>query len=58
MREAFALQKFLTFITEKYWRMLDINIWNFNEMMTNDVISFEQPGLGLYCKKSNTALHG
>ena len=49
MREAFALQKFLTFITKKYWRMLDINIWNFNEMMTNDVISFKQPGPGLYC---------
>ena len=44
MREAFALQKLLTFFQQKYWRIWDINIWNFNETLTNDVVSFEQPG--------------
>ena len=24
--------------------MLDINVWNFNETLTNDVVSVEQPG--------------
>ena len=24
--------------------MWDINIWNFNVSLTNDVVSFEQPG--------------
>ena len=24
--------------------MSNINIWNFNETFTNDVVSFEQPG--------------
>ena len=44
MREAFAMQKLLTFIQQKYWCIWDINFWNFNEMLTNDVFSFEQPG--------------
>ena len=22
----------------------DIKVWNFNEMLTNDIVSFEQPG--------------
>ena len=39
MREAFAMQK--------YWHILDINVWNFNEALTNDVVSFEQQGPGL-----------
>ena len=45
MREAFALQKLLTFFQEKYWHISDINVWNFNEMLTDDVVSFDQPSL-------------
>ena len=44
MREAFALQKLLSFFPQKSWRIWNINIWNFNEMLTNDIVSFEQPG--------------
>ena len=44
MREAFAVQKLLTFFQQKYWCIWDINIWNFNDTLTNDVVSFEQPG--------------
>ena len=44
MREAFALQKLLTLFQQKYWQILDINVWKFNEALTNDVVSFEQPG--------------
>ena len=44
MRETFALQKLLTFFNKKYWFIWDINVWNFNETLTNDVISFEQQG--------------
>ena len=39
MWEAFAMQKSLT----SYWH-IDINIWNFNETLTNEVFSFEQMG--------------
>ena len=28
---------------QKYWHIGDINVWNFNETLTNDVVSFEQP---------------
>ena len=45
MREAFALQKLLTFFTQKFWYIWDINAWNFHDTLTNDVVSFEQPGL-------------
>ena len=44
MREAFALQKLLTFFHKKYWLFWDINVWNFNDTLTNDIVSFEQPG--------------
>ena len=47
MWEAFALQMLLTFFQQKYWRIWDINIWNFNDMLTKDVVSFEQPGQDL-----------
>ena len=40
----FALQKLLTFFQQKYWRILDISNRNFNETLTNDIVSFEQPG--------------
>ena len=43
--DAFALQKLLTFIQQKILAFfLNISIWNFNETLTNDVVSFEQPG--------------
>ena len=45
MREAFALQKLSTFFQQNYWRLLDISVWKFNETLTNDIVSFEQPGL-------------
>ena len=38
MREAFALV-----FNKKYWYISAIHIWNFNETLTNDVVSFEQP---------------
>ena len=44
MGEAFAL-KLLTFFQQKYWHILDINDWNFNDTLTDDVVSFE-PGPG------------
>ena len=39
------VQKLLTFFNKKYWHISDINVGNFNETLTNDVVSFEQPGL-------------
>ena len=44
MREAFAMQKLLTFFQQKFWCISDIKVWNFNETLTNNVVSFEQPG--------------
>ena len=44
MREAFALQKLLTFFQQKYWYISDTNFRTFNETLTNDIVSFEQPG--------------
>ena len=29
---------------EKYWHIWDINIWNFDKMLTYDVMSFERLG--------------
>ena len=29
---------------KKYWQISDINVLNFNNTLTNDVVSFEQPG--------------
>ena len=45
MREAFAMQKLLTFFQQKYWHIWDINFRNFNVSLTNDDVSFEQPGV-------------
>ena len=50
MREAFALQKLLTFFQQKYWHIWDTNVWNFNVSLTNDVVSFEQPGPAVLTK--------
>ena len=37
-------KSFSHFFNTKYWIISDIDIWKFNEMLTNDVVSFEQPG--------------
>ena len=34
-------------IQQKYWIISCNNVWNFNETLTNDVVSFKQPGPGL-----------
>ena len=39
-------KSFSHFFNKKYWWVTDINIWNFNETLTNDVVSFEQLGPG------------
>ena len=41
MREAFAMQKLLTFFQQKILVNSDISILNFNKTLTNDVINFE-----------------
>ena len=38
MREAFAVQKRLSFFNKKCWQISDINILNFNDRLTNDVV--------------------
>ena len=44
MKEAFALQKLLTIFQQKILVYFNnINNQNFNEALTNDVVSFEQP---------------
>ena len=37
-------KSFSHFFNKKYWQNLDINIWKFNETLTNDILSFEKPG--------------
>ena len=37
-------KSFSLFFQQKYWHILDMNTWNFNETLTNDVVSFKQPG--------------
>ena len=50
MREAFALQKFLTYFQQKILELFQIlTIWNFNETLTNNIVSFEPPGPDLHC---------
>ena len=44
MREC---KSFLHFFNKKYWHIWDTNIWIFNVLLTNDIVSFEQPGPGL-----------
>ena len=42
---AFALQKLLTFVFSKKFQHICVSLdVNFNESLTNDVVSFEQPG--------------
>ena len=37
-------KSFSHFFNKKYWRISDINILNFNDTLTDDVVSFEQSG--------------
>ena len=37
-------KSFSLFFNKKYWRISVINTGNFNETLTNMVVSFEQPG--------------
>ena len=46
MREAFAVQKLLTFFQQKLLAYFKYQHLNFNETLTNNVISFEQPSPG------------
>ena len=41
-------KSFSHFFNKKYRRISDINIWNFNETLTNDIVSFEQPSPDFY----------
>ena len=41
---SFCPASFSHFFNRKYWHIWDINVWNFNDMLTNDVVCFEQPG--------------
>ena len=38
------VKSFSHFVNKKYWQIWDISVWNFIEMSTNDIVSFEQPG--------------
>ena len=38
----------MIFFRQKYWHISDINVWNFNEMLTNNIFSFEQLDPGFY----------
>ena len=39
--------KLLPFFQQKCWQILDINVLKFNEMLADDVVSFERPGAGI-----------
>ena len=41
------MQKLLPFFNKKYWHIWEINFSEFNETLTNNVVSFEQPGPGI-----------
>ena len=43
-------KSFSHFFNKKYWHIGDINVWNFNEMLTNAVVSFEQPDPEEQCR--------
>ena len=47
-------KSFSYFFNKKYWHICEINVLNFKEMLTNDVISFEQPGPVLLTSYVNT----
>ena len=37
-------KSFSNFFNKKYWRISDINILNFNDTLTDDVVTFKQSG--------------
>ena len=49
-------KSFSHFFDKKYWHNWDINIWNFNETLINDIVSFEQlgPVLQIDARKNNS----
>ena len=40
-------KSFSHFFNKEYWCISGIDVWKFNETLTNEVVSFEQPGPGL-----------
>ena len=44
MREAFAVQKLCTFFQQKILAYLRYKCLDFNILLTNDIVSFEQVG--------------
>ena len=44
MREAFALQKLLTFFQQKYWHISNIYVRKVYVTLTNDVVSYKHQG--------------
>ena len=42
-------KSFSHFFNKKYWLIWEINLWKFNKTLSNDVVSFEQPGSGCSC---------
>ena len=51
-------KSFSHFSNEKYWHIWNINVWNFNDTLTNNVVSFEQLGPSLLAwAKANSLLH-
>ena len=57
---AFALQKLLTFFQQKFQHICVSLDLNFNESLTNDIISFEQLGPVFECmwtEKATISLH-
>ena len=58
MWESFAVQRILTFFQQKWQCICNINVWNFNETLTNDVVSFEQLAPVLYRAQPITSRSG
>ena len=42
-----ALQKLLTFFQQKHCQISDVNVGNFIETLSKDVVCLEQPGPGI-----------
>ena len=49
-------KSFSHFFNKKYWHISDINVWNFNETLTNVIVSFEQSGPDLSLKSNGVTL--
>ena len=44
LEKLFHCKSFSHFFNKKYWHIWEIIFWKFSEMLTNDVVSFEQLG--------------